>query len=160
MNVLMRKLLFTPIHMKEMVSYLKTVDGDFSPPLSKQQPDLEKYAEKLLTKGDVWEAMVDNQSAGMIAVYANDIKNKFAYLSLLSVKSTFRNHGIAKLMLDEVFRFVRKKGMRTFCLESNNPIAIQLYEYLGFRISKEICVGDEKKMLMECTLKDQNEKSR
>ena len=76
---------------------------------------------------------------GLVALYANDFKNHYAYVSLVAVDSDFRNQGIASNLLVQAINHVRGLGVdkiQKIGIYTNNHIALHLYETLNFcRIS-------------------------
>lgn len=137
MNISIIKLQNTPPHRVVLERYLKSVDGEFNPRLMELLSDLNLYATKLLTNGIVWVAKVDNKEVGLVALYANDMASKLAFISLVSTKKEYRGHGIARQLLTHCLEYLHTTPMHEVHLESNNPIAIKLYRSLGFEIYKE-----------------------
>ena len=44
---------------------------------------------------------------GLVALYANDFENHYAYVSLVAVDSDYRNQGIARNLLVQAINHVR-----------------------------------------------------
>ena len=76
---------------------------------------------------------------GLVALYANDFENHYAYVSLVVVDSDYRNQGIARNLLVQAINHVRGLGIdkiQKIGIYTNNYIALHLYETLNFcRIS-------------------------
>lgn len=81
--------------------------------------------------------MVDNEEAGLVALYANDETNKLAFIPIVSTKTEYRGHGIARRLLTHCLEYLHTTPMEEVHLESNNPVAIRLYSSLGFEIYKQ-----------------------
>ncbi len=131
-----------------LIQYLKDVDLDFSIPLS-QKIELDSYAEKLLTYGNIHVSIEDDQIEAIIGYYSNDFERYTAVLSILSTKEKARGKGIAKKLVIEAIDVCKKNQMKHFIVDSVNPIAINLYKSLGFKLFKtEIINGLIKEYLV------------
>ncbi len=150
MKIIVKRL--SNVDKEELSKYLVKVDKDFSPALSDYHSDLIKYAEQLLEKGIVWLSIVDNQSVGMIAVYANDTENKNAYLAILSTIQQYRKLGVAQKMMTVLLEYLCTTKMQKIRVRSNNPSAIYLYKKNGFIESGEEYVKGKHKFWLECDI--------
>ena len=76
---------------------------------------------------------------GYIAVYANDIKTRTAYVSLFAVKSDYQRHGVGRCLLKEAELLAKQRGLDRIQLEvqKSNGNAINFYINNGFRQEAE-----------------------
>jgi len=117
------------------------VNNDFKPTLTErieQKSDvktIETYCDKLLEKAELVICIVDNKIAGLMAFYSNNIITREAFVSLLCVKQEYRKLGIGKEIMIHCISKIKLSGMKCIKLETNsdNYIAIKLYENLGFK---------------------------
>lgn len=123
--------------------FLKEIDRDFEPPLS-AKIEIESYVDKILAHAElVMMKNSENEVIGLVVLYCNDKITYRAYISLVGVKRSFRGLGKAQEMVKQAIHIARAKGMRVVGIHSNNPIAISLYEKLGFKT----IVSEERKYL-------------
>lgn len=117
-----------------LLRFLKEVDGDFNPPLS-EKTDLAQYADKILRNAVLFCDLTDfGAIKGLIVLYANDYAKKYAYIPLAGVGSSYRKQGIAGKLLSEAIQYVEalKGKIQVLGIHSNNPVAISLYQKMGF----------------------------
>lgn len=71
---------------------------------------------------------------GYTAMYANDLENKIAYITLIAVRQDFQKNGVGKSLLNWCENTAYKKGMKILRLEVNkkNKKARTFYEKNGF----------------------------
>lgn len=124
----------------QLMDFLSKIDKYFTPNLS-QKTDLSDYCDKLLSNAQLFVSYSNGGGNinGVVALYANDFKNHYAYVSLVAVDSDFRNQGIARNLLVQAINHVRGLGVdkiQKIGIYTNNHIALHLYETLNFcRIS-------------------------
>lgn len=135
-----------------LVEYLKFVDADFGIALS-SKTNLDVYAAKLLQNGKVIVAMEDNQIISLIGCYCNDLVNHIAYIPILSTSLYARGRGLAKSMVMFALEECRKGGMYSVRVNSINPIAIRVYQTLGFQIVKEDVIANTRRVFLEYQIK-------
>lgn len=118
----------------QLVEHLESCDHDFSPPLS-QRTDLTRYADKLFTQAECFEAWVSGELVGLVAIYLNDEEEELAFISNVSVLRRWQGNGIASHLLRESLSLARKRRFNVACLNVNaaNSAAITMYEKAGFR---------------------------
>lgn len=101
--------------------------------------DLDIYLSSYLNKIDknaIFEKhYVDNNLAGIIVYYCNNLETKEAFITLVVVDRGFRGLGIAQRLMNNVIASVKIKGFERCRLEVklNNPQAIRLYEKLNYK---------------------------
>lgn len=127
---------------RSLLLFLNKVDKDFSPPLS-SKVDLKDYILKIQEKA---ELIIEEQNGlirGLVILYCNDFETKIAYISLVGVLPEFRGMGIAKICMSQAINVAKEKGMKRIMIHSNNPVAVKIYNDLGFHIIED---GDRKLM--------------
>lgn len=122
-----------------LMEFLSKIDKYFTPNLS-QKTELSDYCDKLLSKAQLFVSYSNGGKInGLVALYANDFENHYAYVSLVVVDSDYRNQGIARNLLVQAINHVRGLGVdkiQKIGIYTNNHIALHLYETLNFcRIS-------------------------
>ena len=119
--------------------YLFDHDKDFPIPLS-NKVDLDEYIKKInkLGKSIIW--LDEENIVGIVFYYDNNIKENKAFISLVSVDKNYRNQGIARKMLNTVFKQLRKKGIYLCELPTHvlNHKALNLYNSLGFEKQNKV----------------------
>jgi len=116
---------------------LWTLDSDYVPPLSAHL-DISLYAVKLINYAAVFMVEMDSLDAGILAIYANDIRELRAFISTSGVCQSARGHGIAGGLIDAATTYAREVGMLRVGLEVSrlNAPAIKLYRKFGFQESQ------------------------
>ena len=123
-----------------LLDFLKELDGDFHPPLS-EKTDLESFADKMLDNAVFFYELSDSGSIkGLIAMYANDYEKQYAYIPLLAVSPRYRKLGIANRLLSATLQYIAslKGKINTIGIHANNPVAISLYQKIGFKCKETI----------------------
>ncbi len=115
----------------KIYSYLKSVNNDFSPPLSKKVK-LKKYVEKIFELANVYVSVENELIQGIVVFYTNNFKNKKSYCALLSVRKKFRGLGISVKLLKIFLEISKKERMEIASCHTNNPLALELYIKYGF----------------------------
>jgi len=111
----------------------------FDPPLD-SRVDLAVYAEKLFQRSKTFEAWIDGQLRGLVAVYVNSESDQFtAFVSSVSVEREYMGRGIAKILMQCFHRYAREIGVHSIDLEvsANSPNAIGLYKTMGYEAVKQ-----------------------
>ncbi len=118
---------------KEFLDFVMEVDEEFNPPLS-HRLNLEEYVSKLYSLSDLFYEFSDNGLlSGVVAIYLYDCKNDKAFIPFVAVKKEKRGKGIAKRILLKAIKAARAKGKTEIGIATNNPVALHLYESLGFK---------------------------
>ena len=149
---MIKELINTPINQDWLVEYLRMVDMDFGVAIS-SKTSLEEYAAKLLHHGKVLTYMWNNEIVGLVGCYCNDKLNKVAYISILSTLVNARGKGVAKLLIHSVIAMCRDYGMKLIKVNSINPIAIAVYQKMGFSIVREDMCEELKTSYLEFEIK-------
>lgn len=111
----------------------------FDPPLESYTDDVDKYIEKIINNAERFECWVDDELAGLVAVYCNDFENKKAFITIVSVMTKYGGQGIAKELLGQAIAHCKKIQFKEVSLEvsASNDRAIKIYDKLGFKKSGE-----------------------
>lgn len=114
--------------------FLRNVDCDFCPPLS-SRVDLAEYAKKLSLCATNLFAISRGVDVGHVAFYSNDLINKRAFLSSVSLKKEVRGSGLALYLLEEVFSRCKSDGAGSVYLkvDERNARAVEFYRKNGFK---------------------------
>ena len=106
---------------------------DFNPPLT-DKVEFCDFIKKITEKAVLITQKSDNKLVGLTVLYCNNVKERKSYISLVGVLKEYRGLGMAKNMLNKAITYARKQNFTVLGIHSNNPIAILLYQSLGFRI--------------------------
>lgn len=63
----------------------------------------------------------------------NNINSTIGYICGVYTDKSYRKQGISKKLLNRTLQFGKDLGITRFKLSSSNPIAIKMYESLGFK---------------------------
>lgn len=118
--------------------HLEQCDQLFIPPLS-ERVVLSEYAAKLSDRGERFEAWMNKTLVGLVAAYANNLQDRIAYVTSVSVLPEFQGANIAGRLLTSCARFAESRGFRRLALEvhGSNSQVIKLYHRMGFTTSRE-----------------------
>jgi ribosomal protein S18 acetylase RimI-like enzyme len=119
--------------------HLRACKDSFNPPLDARVV-LSEYAEKLFEKSVTFEAWDSGTLVGLVSAYLNDSEKHAGFISHVSTSGEYRRRGIASTLVGLCIEYSGKHGYRKIDLEvarANTP-AIQLYEYHGFRVHREL----------------------
>lgn len=121
------------ISLLRLANFVKSVDKDFTPPLT-GRVDIEEWIDKIYSKGSIVIAESNGEYIGCILFYSNDTESKKGYIAYLAVDSKYRRLGVAKSMLDRCVDISRNNNMISIAVYTNNPGALKLYLSRGFQI--------------------------
>jgi len=101
--------------------------------------EIDAYAKKMAVSADLFEAWMGEDLIGLIAVYCNAVDRGVAFVTNVSVVSTWQGRGIASCLLSSCINHVRKLGFSSIELDVNkmNAPAIALYKNHGFSIVRQ-----------------------
>lgn len=116
--------------------FLCRVDKDFPTPLS-ARVDLMEYAKKLADKAFISATIKNDKIIGLVAMYCNDIDKRYAYVPLVAVDGGYRGKKISKSLMTCAIMYAKDNGFKILGLHTENPIALKLYESLGFAIIQD-----------------------
>ena len=122
----------------DIYNHLITCDSNFDPSLS-TRVNLMDYSNKIRNNAITIEAWHCKELIGLIACYANDQKQKAAFITTISVVLDFQKRGIAKNLMLNLLRERRISRFKEIWLEVfiDNKAAISLYSKFGFKIKKQ-----------------------
>lgn len=104
------------------------------PHLHEKISSYEEYAYKLSRYAKVYVYKDLDKNIGILVLYANDMNNKIAYISLIGVDKSFEGKGIGKRLLNHAIQISKECGMNELKLEVDldNERAIRFYKLNGF----------------------------
>lgn len=119
----------------QIAAHLCECDTSFKPPLS-DRVDISAYAIKINANAERFEAWLDGELVGLVAIYCNTPDKTSAFITSVSVLPRFQGRGIASRLIDEGKSHARTALYSRLQLEvsSDNRAAIRLYERLGFSV--------------------------
>lgn len=117
--------------------------SDFTYRKDLDKKDIVELSRKIAEHAAVITAVINNEKAGLISYYRNDLKSKTAFINLVVVNPKKRGMGVATAMLKKVVEDCADNGFRQIRLEvdSDNKKAIHLYEKAGFKKEDETSDG-------------------
>jgi ribosomal protein S18 acetylase RimI-like enzyme len=117
----------------QVFNHLLQCKDDFIPALD-ETVDIAAYSRKIVEKAITFEAWENENLAGLIAVYCNDINKETAFITNVSVLNKFGGIGIAGHLLKACVKYVTDKNFKTIKLQVNqkNKPAINLYKKHNF----------------------------
>lgn len=115
--------------------FLKKIDKDFPIHLS-DRVDIYQYIDKILKNGYGIIYKDNKKIVATILFYANDIKSKEAYISLIGVDKKYRRMHLANNLLDEALKIIVENGCRKVKLYTHktNDGAKKMYVNKGFEL--------------------------
>jgi GNAT superfamily N-acetyltransferase len=119
---------------QQIAEHLALCDARFVPPLS-NRVEIKQYAHKIYTHGVRFEAWAEGSLVGLLAMYCNDLPQRPAYITNVSVLEVSPPQAhIASRLLERAIEYLRECRFERVELEVNksNNKAIRLYERHGF----------------------------
>lgn len=112
---------------------LNTIDSAFTISVINRQNFVELF-NKIDKYADFIIALYDNRIVGYAAIYANDMKKKEAFITLIGVDRNFQHQGIGSLLMLKCKEIAAKRGMKTIRLEvlCADIGAQRFYSKMGF----------------------------
>ena len=116
---------------------MMTCDSAFDIPLM-HRAGCDTLLEKISTKAIVLVACC-KEPIGYAAMYANDLQNKTAFITMLAIRPELQGMRIGRRLLLDCEAKALENGMRHIRLEvaKGNDRAIRLYQKCGFQIHDE-----------------------
>jgi len=107
---------------------------DFNPPLEEYVENIDRYIEKIINNAERFELWDDEKLIGFLACYANNLKTKEAFITMISVLPEARGRGIATKLLGNAREHCKNEGFKALYLEVrvDNMGALRLYHRLGY----------------------------
>lgn len=129
-----------------LYNFLLQVDKEFPTSLS-SRVNLKDYAKKLLHNAFISVSIQDNKIVGCVAMYCNEYETMSAYIPLVAVDKNYRGQHISKALMACAIKMAQEKGFKKIGLHTENDIALNLYNSLGFKI-----MNSESRKYLELTL--------
>lgn len=133
----------------EIYLVMKECDDAFEKSILKRE-DFDQLYRKISKYAVFLRAQIGGNIAGYAAMYANDIRTKTAYLTLIGVKGDYRKQHIGTKLLEMCETKAKQNGMQRLRLEVRNANtgAIKFYKKNGF-ISETACSDKSIYMIRE-----------
>lgn len=118
----------------DIYHHLMECSNSFIPPLS-LNVNIEDYAQKIVEKADTFEAWSEGKLIGLTAAYCNNLEEREAYITNVSVVESFGSMGIASELLSICIKHVGNIKFNWIKLKVNkdNKKARNLYKKCGFQ---------------------------
>lgn len=118
----------------QLAAHLRACDDVFTPPLS-DRVNVDDYASKIADRAQRFEAWINCELVGLIAAYCNDLEQRTAFITSVSVLPIWQGRGIASRLMAICIGYVRNLGFRRIELEveGSNAAAVTLYNKHGFK---------------------------
>ena len=125
------------ISYEELIQSLNEVDEDFVPKLS-ERVELGAYANKMLEHAVFFiERDVDGTLKGVVATYVDDKNNTNGFITHVASMRKYRNQGVAKRLVNKAILHCKCVGKTGVNLCTSNPVALKLYEKMGFCVCSQ-----------------------
>lgn len=121
----------------KFLEFLIRVNQDFPTPLS-DRVNLRKYAKKLVDNGFVVSTIKENKIVGIVVIYCNDFDTYNAYIPLVAVDKNYRGQKISKALMLCAMSYAKGLGFKRIGIHTENPIALNLYNSLGFKMKDDV----------------------
>jgi ribosomal protein S18 acetylase RimI-like enzyme len=117
----------------QMLAHFEKCDTNFVELLS-QKINIKEYAVKIITNAVTFEAWNNNELAGLLAVYFNDIEKKTGFITNVSIAKTYEGNGIGSGLINMCIEYGKLNNYQYISLEVNKEshTAIHLYSKYGF----------------------------
>ena len=104
-----------------------------------EKVEINEYAQKLSGYANFYVAKENEENIGVLVFYANDIKTKTAFISLIGVKDAWQGKGLGKWLLEVCIQNAKQQKMQKIALEvdNDNPNATEFYKRNGFVFVKK-----------------------
>jgi len=119
-----------------IAAHLKACEKSFLIELERRV-DIDEYSKKMKEYAVLFEAWINDQLAGLVAVYFNRIETKTAYVTNVSVSKKYQKMGIASMLLRQCIEYGLIHNFETIQLEvsADNIKALQFYSKFKFQKS-------------------------
>lgn len=119
----------------DLLEYFNIIDNSYSKVLGVNN-SLSEYCDKLSKNAKVYYLVLSNDKIGLLAFYANNYKEKIAFISSISLISYYQGYGLGVKLLNFLEEYLRKIEFNEIRLEvsKNNLNAIKFYKQYGFSV--------------------------
>lgn len=122
------------ISLEELKQSLREIDHDFVPSLS-ERVNIDEYAERMLSRAKFLIERDQNAVIkGIVAVYVDEEKSPNGFITHVATHKDYRNQGVAKRLVTRTMDYCRKAGKTGIDLCTYNPVALSLYQKMGFEV--------------------------
>lgn len=120
-----------------ILNHLRTCDNLFQPKLS-SKVDLVEYSKKISDNAIHFCSYKDDLLIGILSMYANNFKEKIAYMTCASILKEYQGKGIARKLFINAILYAKENKFDTIQGEVRKDNSILLfYKRLGFEIFQE-----------------------
>ncbi len=91
---------------EDLIEFIKEINREFNDKLI--SIDSEVYLNRLLGNAEFFLHYSNNILVGCLAFYANDHKDKKAFISFIGIKNKYRDKGLGKILLDSSIAYLEK----------------------------------------------------
>ncbi|MBF6617769.1 MAG: GNAT family N-acetyltransferase [Candidimonas sp.] len=121
----------------QIETHLLACDAAFIPPLS-ERLSIQSFAQKIATCAVRFEAWSGGVLIGLLAVYCNNVVQRRAFITSVSVDAEWRGKDIAQQLLETAVNYVESLAFRRIDLEVDyrNARALNVYSRIGFLIER------------------------
>lgn len=144
-------LTYSDINEARLGKLVQDLDDEYKPPISSLVDNLQTYTRKMINNAIVVIAKYNDEDVGFIATYCNDINERKAYITSLSVKKDYQLKHIGKKLVDIAISDSILNNMLIIELEvqKENISAIRFYEKYGFQ---KTSMTNKKSIIMQKSL--------
>jgi ribosomal protein S18 acetylase RimI-like enzyme len=120
---------------EDMVDLWSRAELPFKP---KGRESKEAISKEIMSHPDFFLGAFENGRLIGTAIISCDVRK--GWINRLAVDVAYRNRGIAKALISESERILRKNGMRLFCalIETSNIASQELFEKAGYVKHRDI----------------------
>ena len=121
-----------------LIEFLKLVDSEFIPPLSKKE-GIENLIKECLKEGWILVLEENEKLIGSLG-YKEDEKEKIAWIKWLAIHPNYRKRGFGTKLTEKIIKFAKDRGINKVytTAPSNNIPSIRIKEKLNFKMWKRV----------------------
>lgn len=140
----------TNFEKEKLKEFILNINYDFPIPIT-EKINIDEFLDKIKKNGKVYCAYDENEIVGCNYFYANNQKEKIAFITLLAIKKEYRGSGIGSILLDKTIEYCKKQKLKKIQLytHKNNYTARKFYSKKRFY---EIECDREKDVKLELEL--------
>ena len=123
----------------EIYTLIDNYERYLIPTLKDRDISIRSYTQKLYQYGQTYAAYTEQKDIGCASIYANNLKEKTAYLSFIALDPLVRGKGIGGKFLAFLENKAKESGMKNLSLEVHrkNTISIAFYKHFGYQPSDD-----------------------
>lgn len=123
----------TNFEKEKLKDFILDVNYDFPIPIT-TKININEFLDKIKELGKVYCVYEGNKIVGCNYFYANNTKEKIAFITLLAIKKEYRNYGIGSILIDKTIEYCKKIDFKKIQLytHENNILARKFYSKKNF----------------------------